>query len=120
MSTEQSEFSSWLWEIVLMLKLHPTQLSLMSILPPSPLQIHSTATSRMGRAKDPSVYRRTDPHWDTTVDSMLPDLSDTSVNRLGILKESVEKEGLLAYYIALITNLGSTYVHVAYSHAVNV
>ncbi len=123
MSTEQSEFSSWLWEIVLMLKLHPTQLSLISILPPSPLPARSTGVhSSTRKAKDPSVYKRTDYQWDTTVDTMLPDLSDTSVNRLGILKESVEREGILGYYVALcVTNLGSMYVqvHVHYIHNYN-
>ena len=114
MSTEQSEFSSWLWEVILMLKLHPTQLSLISIIPPSPLQPRTTGafTSQRGGAKDPSVYKRASHGWDPSVDTMLPDLCDTSVDRFGILKESVDKEGILSYYVALcLTNFGTMYVN---------
>ncbi len=99
-----------------MLKLHPTQLSLMSILPPSP-PLAPAHSSERGVAKDPAVYKQPIQGWDPSVDTMLPDLSDTSVNRLGILKEIVEKEGILAYYVALcLSNVGSLYVNYMYMY----
>ena len=96
-----------------MLKLHPTQLSLISILPPSPSGRHS-ATSHTntnpqeGRAKNPSVYKQEDSLWERMDDTVLPNLKDSSVNRFDMLRDSVEKEGILASYVALcLTSLGS-------------
>ena len=94
-----------------MLKLHPSQLSsLLSILPSQPVQSQSSTIQKreMSGAKSLSVYKQPPRQTDASFDRDLPDLNDSSIERFDQLREGVQREGLLAYYVCLhITSIGS-------------
>lgn len=93
-----------------MLKLHPSQLSLLSILPSQPVQSQKSTNQNqeMSGAKSLSVYKQPPRQTDTLFGGELPDLNDSSIEGFDQLREGVQREGLLAYYVCLhITNIGS-------------
>jgi hypothetical protein len=88
LSTKQSDLSSWLWEIALMLKLHPCHLSALSVV---------SSFSFDGKDHRPVTSLQDIDH--------LPDLQSFHG-----LNEAVEHEGLLAFYIALsVSSVGYQY-----------
>ena len=111
LSSDQVEFTSWLWEAILMLKLHPSQLSLLSILPSS----HVTAkepesTNQIAGAKNPEVYKQASSSHsgEMIFETELPELTDSRINGFDHLRDSVQRDGLLAFYVSLcMTSIGS-------------
>ena len=104
-----------------MLKLHPTQLAVLSIIPPSPSLKHKKPSPPpiMG-AKNPNVYKErsiaASSHNGGVVSnegvaSELPELGRSDVFGFDKLNECVQREGLLAYYVATsVTSIGSRLV----------
>ena len=91
-----------------MLKLHPSQLSLLSILPSQPIQSQKSTNQEQSGAKSLSVYKQPPRQTDALFERELPSLNDSSIEGFDQLREGVQREGLLAYYVCLhITNIGS-------------
>lgn len=93
-----------------MLKLHPSQLSQLYLIPPTHTNssYHTAAQQEPAVAKDPSVYRRPPVQEDVTFDLDLPSLDDPSVPSFELLRESVLCDGLLSFYVCLsISSIGS-------------
>ena len=136
LSSDQSEFTSWSWEIVLMLKLHPTQLSLLSLYPSSPdppnkcshnrrgsprptplpdpvaTQSQSTQNSEVSGqgAKSASVYKMGGPLPGAGFAEgvALPSLVGANIPGFDHLRDSVQRQGLLAGYVAMsLSSIGS-------------
>lgn len=85
-----------MWEITLMLKLHHSQFASLSLIPLSPKRSHEYVG-----AKDPSVYKQ--PSSDVNYEAGLLDMNDSHQ-----LRDAVQHEGLLAYYVSLcLTDIGS-------------
>lgn len=135
-SNDQSEFTSWSWEIALMLKLHPTQLSVLSLFPPSPHPPSRSPHSRRGSplsttppdpvsshsqptentdaseqgAKSASVYKRGGPIPGTGfVEGVdLPNLANSNIPGFEHLRDSVQRQGLVAGYTSMsLSSMGS-------------
>eukprot|EP00731_Ephydatia_muelleri_P017652 Em0010g750a len=102
LTQEQSEFLSWAWEVALMLKLHPNQLShcTTSLLNP---------TSSSSPLKHSETLKPLQSIGDDTLGSdgwSLPPL--TATEELADLRDAVKYGGHLAFYIALCTtSIGS-------------
>ena len=113
MTNEQQDFTTWMWEVALMLKLHPTQLQLLKLsqqtTTANTASTSNSATTENGDTGDKSaaVYRESMPSSASVEmgDVQLPDLSSTGLDPV---REAVQREGLIGYYVALnITNIGS-------------
>ena len=93
-----------------MLKLHPTQIQLLKLShATNTASTANTATNENAEtgAKSAAVYRETVPSSAGVEmgDVQLPDLSSTGLDPV---REAVQREGLVGYYVALnITNIGS-------------
>ena len=106
-TTEQQDFTSWMWEVALMLKLHPTQIQLLKLTQTKTTSNITTDGAAEAGAKSAAVYRETAPTTGgvETGEIQLPDLSSTGLDPV---RESVHREGLVGYYVALnISNIGS-------------
>jgi hypothetical protein len=117
MSTDEKNFITWCWEVLLMLKLHPNQVihPSMEVLTPESSTPQDSATP--GPAKDPSVYRRrVEPEWarlsPDSDEIVLPDLTSTGERELAELRDAVHYNGTLAAYVALcLSSVGSDTDH---------
>ena len=90
-----------------MLKLHPSQLQLLKLSQQTTTSNSTNTETAETGAKSASVYRQSMPSSAGVEmgDVQLPDLSSTGLDPV---REAVQREGLIGYYVALnITNIAS-------------
>lgn len=96
-----------------MLKLHPSQLIQLSVIPQAPTTPNGATSGAIASstgAKDPSVYRQGPQGGErgNGFELDLPPLHDSTIPGFEILREAVDCNGLIALYVTLsVTSIGT-------------